>query len=395
MDYLALQEEIRKYVIAYFDDSKKELLYHNITHTERVVKAAKLIAGQFQLGDQELFIVITAAWFHDIGYCKNGKDDHEEESAFIALKHLKGLAIDNHLIDNIISCIKATKVPQSPTNLLEKILCDADLYHLGTDDFPELNNLIRKELSYLEHQPISKKEWRKCTIEFLKNHNYHTDYCRQMLNDKKQQNLNNLIENREPQIKKTEFQANPYKETKALDKGNKETARGIETLFRITSTNNQRLSDMADNKANILITVNSIIMSVIISLLLRKLENSAYLIFPTFLILGTSALTMVISILATRPSIPSGVFTKEDVDMKRVNLLFFGNFYKTSLEDYSKGMWKVMEDRSFLYGTLIKDVYSQGVVLGRKYKLLRLAYNIFMYGIIGSVISFAFSIYFM
>jgi hypothetical protein len=96
----------------------------------------------------------------------------------------------------------------------------------------------------------------------------------------------------------------------------------------------------------------------------------------------------VVSILATRPSIPSGVFTKKDIDEKKVNLLFFGNFYKMNLDDYAAGMRKVMSDSEFLYGTLIKDVYSQGVVLGRKYRLLRLSYNIFMFGLILSVLGF-------
>ena len=97
---------------------------------------------------------------------------------------------------------------------------------------------------------------------------------------------------------------------------------------------------------------------------------------------------MIFSILATRPAIPRGVFTQDDIDSKRVNLLFFGNFYKMHLEEYKAGMLKVMDDNDFLYGTLIRDVYSQGVVLGRKYRLLRVAYNIFMYGLILSVLAY-------
>jgi hypothetical protein len=68
---------------------------------------------------------------------------------------------------------------------------------------------------------------------------------------------------------------------------------------------------------------------------------------------------IIFSILATRPSIPDGFFTDNDLERKKVNLLFFGNFYKMALSDYSKGMVKVMNDKEFLYGTLITDVYSQ------------------------------------
>jgi hypothetical protein len=159
-------------------------------------------------------------------------------------------------------------------------------------------------------------------------------------------------------------------------------------MFRVSSSNHQRLSDMADNKAHIMITVNSIILSAIISLLLRRLEDYSSLIIPTFIILMVSLTTMVFAILATRPSIPEGRFSPQDVDDKKVNLLFFGNFYRMNLQDYIAGMRNVMADREFLYGSLIIDVYSQGVVLGRKYRLLRISYNIFMFGLIASVFAF-------
>jgi len=222
---------------------------------------------------------------------------------------------------------------------------------------------------------VSKDEWRKNTIKLMEDHHYHTDYGRNLLENKKQQNMTVLKQ-------KENFG------TADQEKKNGRPERGIETMFRITSTNNQRLSDMADNKSNILITVNSIILSVVIALLLRKLDNNAHLIFPTSILLFTSLATMVIAILATRPSVPDGKYTDEDLKSKKVNLLFFGNFYRMNLESYNSGMKLMMEERDYLYSTLIKDVYSQGVVLGRKFKLLRLAYNIFMYGLIVSVCAF-------
>ena len=137
-----------------------------------------------------------------------------------------------------------------------------------------------------------------------------------------------------------------------------------------------------------MITVNSIILSAVLSLLLRRLSEYGYLVVPTFILLAVSLLAMTFSILSTRPSIPSGIFTRDDVDNQKVNLLFFGNFYKATLDDYNYGMQKMMLDKDFLYGSLIRDVYAQGVVLGRKYRLLRIAYNIFMFGLIISVIAF-------
>ncbi|MFD0764578.1 Pycsar system effector family protein [Mucilaginibacter lutimaris] len=178
------------------------------------------------------------------------------------------------------------------------------------------------------------------------------------------------------------------KNNKEEKPGTEKRDKGIETMFRITSSNNQRLSDMADKKAHILITVNAIILSAIISLVLRKLDENAYLTIPTIVLLTVCLISMVISLLATRPAIPHGRFTEEDIERKEVNLLFFGNFYRMDLETYARGMFKVMGDTEFLYRTLIRDLYGQAVVLGKKYGLLRLAYNIFMFGLIIAVTSF-------
>ena len=164
--------------------------------------------------------------------------------------------------------------------------------------------------------------------------------------------------------------------------------KGIETMFRITSNNHQRLSDMADNKAHIMITANSIIISVMLSILLRKLEDNPTFVIPTLILLAVCVSCMVFSILATRPSMPKGIFTPEQIETQEINLLFFGNFFKMDFETYSNAMQTMMNDRDFLYNNLTRDVYAQGAVLGKKYKHLRAAYSTFMFGIIAAVIAF-------
>jgi hypothetical protein len=276
---------------------------------------------------------------------------------------------------------------------LQQIVCDADLYHLGTAQFADRTKLLKKEIEAIKGIKIDKKTWREKNIEMLRSHAYYTDFVKMQLKDQYDLNLQKLlskqVEDEPGHKKKTEADVSPQLEQQPDKKAKGDRPeRGRETMFRITSGNNQRLSDMADNKAQILITVNSIILSAIISLVLRKLEESTFLTIPTFILLTISLASMIFSILATRPAIPRGIFTQDDIDSKRVNLLFFGNFYKMHLEEYSAGMQKVMDDKDFLYGTLIRDVYSQGVVLGRKYRLLRVAYNVFMYGLIISVLAF-------
>jgi predicted metal-dependent HD superfamily phosphohydrolase len=398
MKYKELLEEVKDYVLDYFETHQNEkLVYHNLEHTKKVVNATIQIANHYQLNDKDFFIVVTGAWFHDTGYFEDYMQ-HEKVSGNLAVEFLKKLKVPAAVRDEVLQVILSTKMPQRPTNQLENILCDGDLFHLGTDDFRKTAKLMHKEVELLYGKEISKKEWRKKDIEFLEKHQYHTDYCILLLNDQKDKNIEKL-KNKVVDIEEEEEKSitpvrieKSEKQQEILKKNNKgKPSKGIETMFRITSSNNQRLSDMADNKAQLLITVNSIILSLIVSLVLRRLEDNAFLIIPTFILLIVSLLCIVFSILATRPSIPDGVFTNNDLDRKKVNLLFFGNFYKMALSDYTQGMLKVMNDKEFLYGTLINDVYSQGVVLGRKYKLIRIAYNIFMFGLIAAVLAYVVS----
>lgn len=386
MNYISLTEEIAEWTKQYFKSQPhQQYCFHNLAHTEDVVQAVKQIADHYHLNSQDQFIVTAAAYFHDLGYFSGGRQSHESRSAALAEEFLKDRNVDPLVIDSVKNCILATQIPQHPKNLLEAIICDADLFHLGAEQFVERNKLMRIEWMACTGTEISKKKWNASTLELMSFHHFHTEYAQKLLTENKQKNLAVIKESVEVEKpkKKDDAETNEIKRKK-----DNRPDRGIETMFRVTSTNNQRLSDMADNKSNILITVNSIILSVVISLLLRKLDNNEHLTVPTLLLLMVSLLTMIFAILATRPKLMEGVFSDKDVDDKKVNLLFFGNFYKMDLADYNTGMQKVMEDRDFLYGMLIKDVYSQGVVLGRKYKLLRLAYNTFMYGLILSVLSY-------
>ena len=127
---------------------------------------------------------------------------------------------------------------------------------------------------------------------------------------------------------------------------------------------------------------------------MRKLEEVPYLTLPTILFLAVAVTTIVLSIMATRPLISGGTFTSQEVLDKKTNLLFFGNFHKAPFEDYRLSMKEMMRDTDYLYDSLLKDIHTLGTVLGRKYRLLRAAYNIFMIGIVLSVIAFAIAVFF-
>jgi predicted metal-dependent HD superfamily phosphohydrolase len=401
MDYKLTLTKVEQYARDSFDHTNlNSLLYHNLRHTESVASYAKQIAHHYQLSERDYFVVVAAAWLHDLGYTLE-RANHEAEGAGAAGIFLANLGLPAIDIDSIKGCILATKLPQDPHNLLEEIVCDADLYHLGTSHFGDLSKTMRKEVEEATNKKISKDEWRIKTINFLESHTYHTDYAKLLLNDQKQKNLEELKEKSESKFQQelrptstlaigdhSDKEKHHHEKHKKEKDKNEKPERGIETMFRVSSSNHQRLSDMADNKAHIMITVNSIILSAVISLLLRKLDENGYLMIPTFMLLAASLITIIFSILATRPTIPNGIFSKKDIEEKKVNLLFFGNFYRMKLPDYKEGMEKMMGDKDYLYGSLIMDGFAQGKVLGKKYQLLRISYNVFMFGLILSVIAF-------
>jgi len=386
------REFVEKFIADKIDNN---YCYHNLEHTIEVVEAVKEVGEKSELNEEDMEITLTAAWLHDIGY-QNGCKNHEQESIKLARKMLIEYNFPLEKIEKVIGCIEATKIPQKPKNVIEKVICDADMYHLSTDQFFQRSELLKNELNGTSETAISDEEWLQRNIEFMKNHSYFTNYAQLVLTPRKEKNLKKLKKKSkktgidEKYLQKLEKELLKLRNKVENDKLRTPT-RGIETMFRITSKNHLTLSGMADNKANIMISVNAIILSVLVSVLFRKLEDSPNLLIPGLILTFVCLTTIVFAILATRPNVSSGTFTEDDIHKKRTNLLFFGNFHNMKLDNYLWGMREMMKDSNYLYGSLIKDIYFLGIVLGKKYQMLRTSYTIFMFGFILAVISFIFA----
>jgi len=390
-------KEIKNYVFKLLKEKLPiQVVYHNFKHTLQVVEAAQEVGLAEGLKEQDLEELLVASWFHDTGYI-SGFENHESESKKIAQDYLKQRKIDDEKIQRICTLIDATRMPHEPTNKLEEILCDADMFHLGNENFKEITNLLRAEFEVLCNKNLTDVEWFTENEKFLANHSFFTNYAFEKLNQQKALNWLKVKKDLNKALVKTEDKLAIKAEDNRALKAKKEKAnrsdRGIETMWRVTLTNHIKLSDIADTKANILLSVSAIIMSITLTTLVPKLDNASnyYLIYPTGIFLIATVSTIIASITATRPKVTSNKFTVEDVKNKKVNLLFFGNFHKMKLEAFEKGMIEVMNDKDYLYKSLAKDLYFLGVVLAKKYKLLRIAYTIFMIGIILSVIAFVIS----
>jgi predicted metal-dependent HD superfamily phosphohydrolase len=386
-------------VVELFDNAGNEnLLYHNLDHTRNVVDKANEIAAHYELSERDITVLNIAAWFHDTGHLFTDPISHEEKSVELMKEWIAGKNGYGDLSGEIEGVIFATKFSTQPASLVQQIIKDADTYHLGQPEFKKIDKQLKKEME-LRKVDTMLMDWRGNTLKLLESHQYYTSYCKNLLDPGKQKNIERIRKKMDAgdgvNVSDTIIPENSGMDKK---KGGQRQSgfitKGIQTMLRLTSENHMRLSEMADNKANILISVNAIIISVILSVLIRKIEVDKHLAIPTMIFLVSSLITIVISILATRPKITKGSFTREDILNRRTNLLFFGNFFNTGLEEYKWGMATMMKDPNYLYGTLVDDIYYLGKVLGRKYKLVRIAYSVFMIGIIVSALAFILAITF-
>lgn len=364
-------------------------VYHNLQHTEEVVKAADQIGKAMRLTEDERETVLLAAWLHDLGYIES-IDQHELHSSQLAARMLQEWGASPEKIEAVQQTIMATVMPQQPQHIMGEVLCDADLSHLASPDFEIICEPLREELATLKGITFStQEEWYEFNLAFLKTHTYFTTYAQQLLEPQKKLNIKRI--KKSLKHKNKEDQGGLEKEIDKLKRKLEKASRpdrGIETMFRTTSENHVTLSGMADTKANIMISINTIILSIIVSVLFRKLEEFPHLLLPTLMLVTTCLVTIVLAILATRPNVAKGKFTKDDILNKKTNLLFFGNFHNMELKDYEWGMKEMMKDYDYLYGSMIKDIYFLGKVLARKYKMLRLSYTVFMFGFVASNITF-------
>ncbi|MHA7941524.1 Pycsar system effector family protein [Formosa sp. 3Alg 14/1] len=359
--------------------------YHNIDHTKSVLDAVTQFAKKEGCTEEEITILQLAAWFHDTGYV-NTDVGHEEESVKIASQFLEHAGWSKEEIAKIERLILVTKADVFPKTLLEKIMKDADCAHVASDNFFESTERLRQELKYKNEQPISELDWLIQNKEFISNHKFYTNFGQVKLQPKKEMNFYNL----QQKIKK-------IKTKKSKKSKNKKTGRGVETMFRVTMKSHIELSAIADTKANILLSVNAIIISVALSGLVPKLDNASngFLVYPTLVLLIFSVSSIVLSVLSTRPNVSNVTVTREMIKSNSTNILFFGNFYKMNLKDFEWGIDYLMQNEDTLYNSLTKDLYFLGLVLERKYRLLRLTYTVFMIGIVVSALSFILSYHFL
>lgn len=369
----------------------KKLVYHNYRHTLEVVSVAQELGESSGISPDELQDLVLAAWFHDTGYV-DAYEGHEKESVRIATAWLASHNYPKERLALIESCIMATKHDVEPKSLLQELLVDADLANIGKPTFSATAELLRVEWEIFQDRFFSDREWAQFQMDFLLSTNFHTSQAQHLFAGQLGLNIQEQRERLSEEDKKKKKSDKKHRETLAQPK------RGIETMFRNTYRTHLDLSAMADNKANMMISLNAIILSIVITYLSAQsavigteFAQHRTTIIPIGMLLLTTMGSLVFAIISAQPEITSFNINrkKKKISTRSVSLLFFGNFTKLPLTDFHDGMHEIMRDKKALYNNMITDIYYLGDVLGRKYRILRISYSIFMVGLVLTVVGFA------
>ena len=388
----ALAKAARDYVRELFErELSDRLTYHTLSHTELVAKECRALAPLAELDEEQTENLLLAAWFHDTGYL-DVYDGHEYRSMERAAAWLKEHDLPEERILLIANLIKATHRDVVPETKLQKLLVDADLSNLARGDFRASAELLRTEWELVLGQIYTNPEWAELQLNFMLGHRYQSEAGKERYRKDFKANLDEQRDELKKREKKAKKKAKEANSTFAQPK------RGIETMFRTMYGNHIKLSDMADKKASMMISLNAVLLSVIITYLGAKTSSlgpaftrNPVLAVPMGILLLTSLGSVVTAILSAQPDVTSFKWLKRSPEVatnRRVNILFFGNFTKLSLDNFQKGIRELMSHQDDLYTNMVTDVYYLGEVLSRKYGLLRNSYTIFMVGLILTVLSF-------
>ncbi|MBK8042013.1 MAG: HD domain-containing protein [Haliscomenobacter sp.] len=379
MDPSTIRSKAEHFVIALLKDNLgPDYLFHDVAHTLSVRDAALKIGQKEGLSETEMEVLELAALFHDTGFVDKYLD-HETASQRIAREFLESLAYPADRLNQVLQAIGSTRLAQSPSNLLEQTLRDADMSHLGSPHYAEYLKALRREWAVFLQQQYADPEWLRLNLEFLKGQVFYTPGAWAIFGAQRDENLKHL----KKKAKQLQKNAEEKKEPVLIQEN-----RSAQMMFKAALRNHIDLSSLADNKANMMLSVNALIITIVVPLTADRVQNTPNLVFPLGVLLLSCLTSMVFATLATRPIRMSGYTSMETIRQKKSNLFFFGNFFRMNFEEYKSGVELVLGDHDFLEDTIQRDLFFLGKSLGVKYQYLRVCYTIFMWGILATVILF-------
>jgi predicted metal-dependent HD superfamily phosphohydrolase len=377
----------------YNSEFSSDFSFHNYNRAITIVRTCMTLGVQEGLKKEELKTLQLAAWFLETGYSKDYYN-YQTASAALAKNYLQEKGVDDEIKNTIEEIILSTRIPQQPVTLVAQVLCDASMYHLGEKKIRHAMENLRMEQQKAGGKEYSDNEWMAECSNMINDHFYFTPAARKLF-EKKKRKQKALLQKRPDDLQNS--QEVPTNHPPSLSKDEKsfdvviediKLERGVETLFRITERRHIELAARAHDKASLLISVNSIVLSIVLSVLITKLEENKFLLFPTLLLVITCVSVIVLAIISTRPRFINKNDKSKNAQDGEFNILYFGDFSTLSLTDYKKAMKETYKNKNELYDSLSRDIYYQGIILLRRYRYIKIAYNVFMYGFVIAILSF-------
>ncbi|MCI5080594.1 MAG: DUF5706 domain-containing protein [Saprospiraceae bacterium] len=369
-----LQQLQQQLIALWRVEASAEQLFHTPKMFDKWTRLVREIGEAESLPETDIELLELAIQCLAFGHLRK---NHEA-----ALEKARELSDQNLLTAEqtaqLVALILFVHSDQKPTDLPQGVLFDAIWAYTGKNNFDRDANLLRIELEYFG-ETMEEEAWGQYLLQQLIQHPFYTNYAVEQFGKKRRGYIADL----RSKMKKSQI-------TDQKDRTGKNLGRGIDTLFRVNFRNHINISNIADGKANIMISINTILLSIMITLgstgLFLELPSSDKLVnyLPLFCLMGTCVVSLIFSVLATRPKMTNKSIKLE----KGANLLFFNNFLKVSQAEFIDYIQELKHDQEQLYKDMGKDLYSLGSVLQKKYRLLTLAYNSFLIGILVTVASF-------
>jgi hypothetical protein len=369
------------------------LVLHSYPFTAEIVTRIKEIAEQEEAPEDEKEIAQLAAWFLQVGYMM----DYRQPTRYSLSEAERFLLREQYPEGNrrrVLQCLTTVAEKQPLKTVADRLLSDAFQLTSYVIDFQDRMSLWRLEWELLLDRRLSDYEWAKLQLQYLLQLQLHTHYARTQYEPR----LGQLIHEQKEAVEKSKQReaqdGQPHRRFHQLEKKRNPT-RAMQTFFRTNFRNHINLSSIADNKANIMISVNSILISVLISILTYRniSETQPIILMPGVIFLVTGLASLIFAVLSARPKVTKlHQLNEKKLDPKQ-NIVFFGNFVHLDLEEYEEAMDAVFRDDALIYGNMTRDLYHLGKVLDKKYRYLAISYNIFMVGFIATVGSFLFLLF--
>ena len=403
-----LLDKVRTYGTKIMVKFPDRIVYHDIKWARRLEDFMDMISEKAELTEREMTLGKICAWIIASSYegvkFKFEKDGNmssndKEEALKAAHKFFENKTVTLEVQKEIIDVLKESFYPEKPTSNIGKLVQDAmtaDIVSIGKKS-------VRKvyEEMIMSDVDISKRKWYDIAEGFVANLEFNLDCCHIELQPELEKLALDLAKEKKKLEKSSDLALKKelnvsdieLKELKKnLQKSKGRDDRGIQTLFRTTSKNHYTLNEMVDKKASIMITVNSIILSLVLGGIIGEINDHGHphidaRTLPIFLLTLTSMLSIVFALVSIRPIDTHGEFTEDEVRNKEGNLLYYGNFHNMAERDFEWAFLQMMNDKDFMYGSLIKDLYYQGQKLAGKYKNIRKSLTIFLIGIVLAVLS--------